>query len=437
MRKRKNKALVAAIISAAIACNGFVALSPKAYADEAANASSAYLTEVVNKKLGSLVLLAYAYSDEEYDMIESRLNQGESLVQASRTHKDTLLSQILDSIKQELALDADTGRIASDQVATLVEQAKPIIEEAITKPGGTQATTFNFEELLNERLSTLQLAAMTYSDEDDDEVRNRLERGETLLQATRMQQHELLDKLLAPVNQEIEHARAMGWLTTEDADAKKTEARKIVAEAISTPGGSKTAAFNFNSVLNNRLASLTMEAIAYSDDDDEDVKDRLEQGESLARATRMQQSELLDRLIAPVNKKISNAVAFGAITAEDAAEYTAQARKAISEAITTPGGMNGPSSSVLDTQAFLNEKLSDLAIQAYAVADNDDLELSDLREGYAAGESLTSLTGLSSEELANRIADQWKSDLKTKGVAQDQIDAFLPEAIKELKAAIK
>lgn len=437
MRKRKNKALVATIISAAIACNGFVALSPKAYADEAANASSAYLNEVVNKKLGSLVLLAYAYSDEEYDMIESRLSQGESLVQASRTNKDTLLNQILDSIQHELALDADTGRIAADHVATLVEQAKPIIEEAITKPGGAQATTFDFEELLSERLDTLQLAAITYSDDDDDEIRNRLERGETLLQATRMQQHELLDKLLAPVHREIEYARSMGWLSAEDAEAKKAEARKAVAEAISTPGGSKTAVFDFNTVLSNRLANLTMEAIAYSDDDDEDVKDRLENGETLVRATRMQQSELLDRLIAPVKKKISSAADFGAITAEEAAEYTAQARKAISEAITTPGGINSSSSSALDAQAFLNEKLGDIVLEAYAVADNDDIDLSDLREGYAAGESLISLTGLSSEELASRIADQWKSDLKAQGAAQDQIDTFMAEAIKAIREAIQ
>lgn len=434
MKTRTQKTLAAAILSAALAYNGIVALSPKAYADEAARSNSAYLTEVVNKKLGSLLILAVAISDEDYEEIEHRLGQGQTLVEASRVNKEELLNHIMDSVREALRRDAELGHIASDEAASLAEQAEPIIEEEITKPGGAQAGSFDFDALLNDCLSTLQLAATAYSDEDDDDIRNRLEQGETLAHATRMQPSELLENLLAPVYQEIERARVLGQLTAEDAEAKKTEARNAVSKAITTPGGSSTAVFDFNAVLSDRLATLGIAAIAYSDD--EDVKYRLEQGETLVQATRLQQNELLDRLMAPVKEDISRAVMFGAITAEEASEYTEQARTAISEAITTPGGAK-EASAVLDTQAFLNEKLSELAFQAYVVADGGDLDLFDLRQAYAAGESLSSLTGLSSEELASRIADLWKSDLNAKGFASEQIDAFLTEAVKELKSAIE
>ncbi|ULL18934.1 hypothetical protein DVH26_33570 [Paenibacillus sp. H1-7] len=284
------------------------------------------------------------------------------------------------------------------------------------------------------------------ADKDYSEIRDILDDNGTLIQASGLSGAALFDGLRDKLDQEIASASQAYLIDDQQLSVLRSDLYSLTQSAINTPGFKPQTAsknsFHFKAILKEQLAGLSSAASSFSSEDSLDVKDRLLAGETIVEATRMDASLLLNNLLTSINGQIQAAQNSGAITSEDADQYRNEAKNAFSAAITAPGGVkpeDKAAASKAQFDALIQGKLESIASTAYLVSGLED-EGNDFLSDYNNGSSLVRLTGLSADELAQRIAKVWEQDTDawsaSAGLTDEEKEELEQQVLNQIRAAL-
>ncbi|WP_248927649.1 hypothetical protein [Paenibacillus hamazuiensis] len=288
------------------------------------------------------------------------------------------------------------------------------------------------------------IATKTYAltvDKEYIDFQDALSAGQSLADASGIGTSELNEKLRMLAQNDINQALQSYTLTGEQLEKLRSELYADIQTAVSTPGYAKTSmkgSFDFNTLLQNRLAEVKSVAVGLSQEETADIETRLEAGESLAGAARVNESDLVNVLVTPLLQSIGDAVATGLISKEEGDKLSDRAASSIKSAVTSPDKTQATTSSDSASSAWLKNHLQSLVSDAYTVATKDDLIYPEMKEAYEAGASLAQLTGLSDSELVSRIVKLWENDLadlpeNTRSDALQQAAKAVAEAVRSGK----
>jgi hypothetical protein len=300
---------------------------------------------------------------------------------------------------------------------------------------------FDGQRFIANKLSSIVMDTATIADKDYTEVQDSLYAGQTLIQASGLGGSVLAGRLQGFINQDLSLALQNYTATEEQLTKLKSDLYSAIQKAISTPGyhsSSVKESFNYNALLNLHIKQLEAATAAISKEDYIDIKERLLQGSSLAKAALLNESSLTESLLSPIAQEIDKAVQTNLLTVDEGSKLKDQARGTLFAAVSASGGAAAVNNAKFDTAAFLKAHVESIAAAAYLVTHNEDLDYSDLQKAYAAGASLTHITGVSADELASRISKLWEHDLNavdSSWTAQDQ-NYFQQQAIQAIKTAV-
>ncbi|MDF2959596.1 MAG: hypothetical protein K0S39_1331 [Paenibacillus sp.] len=288
---------------------------------------------------------------------------------------------------------------------------------AVQTDKANKVQDFDFETLLNERISTLDWAASLLTGEESEDIRDRLNSGQTIAMATLKNASELLPELLKPVVIQITKAQKSGVISKEEASQYEYQARNSILNALNSPIGglpevkvTKRERFSFDALLNERLKNLDSSASLLTGEESEDIRNRLNSGQTIAQATLRNASELLPELLKPIADEIAIAQKSGVISSEEASQYEQQARNSILNALNSPVEIKSVVSS-FDGDAFLEQRHADIVNDIYLVTIKDDLKFYEVKEVFENKGNLSSLTGLSNSSLILLITQLWNHDI--------------------------
>lgn len=305
---------------------------------------------------------------------------------------------------------------------------------------------FNMSQFTADWQKHLIINTSIIADKDYIEINDILDGGGTLIEASGMNGDKLYDGLRTKLEQDIQLASQTNLIDEKQLSELRASLYTQTQSAINTPGfkpqTESKSSFDFKTILKSQLSGLSSAAASFSSEDYIDVKDRLLAGESIVKATRMDASILLNNLLPSINDRIQAALNSGIITSAEADKYQSEAKQAISSAIIAPGGVKpGDEAAVSKTEAeaFIKEKLQTIANDAYLVSGLEDAN-SDFQEDYKNGASLVRLTGLSVDDLANRIAKIWEQDIDAWSVSgkltSKEKEALQQQVLTQIKAAL-
>ncbi|SFL22730.1 hypothetical protein SAMN03159341_104122 [Paenibacillus sp. 1_12] len=298
------------------------------------------------------------------------------------------------------------------------------------------------QQYITDRLNNLMNMAITFSDKDSMDIHDALLHGQTLAQATGLDNALLSSKLRASIDQDLSNTLQNYTVTNEQLDTLKSDLYNGIQVALSTPGYQSPVvknSFSYDAIMDKYMKELESDAAVLSEEDYIDIRDRLLQGSSLANATHLDQQLLTNALLRPIVQEIDSAAQGNLLTTEEAADLKDRAKQSIASAVSTPYSINNTANgSKSDVDAFINKHLETIFNDTYLVVDTEDLDYEDLKNAYVQGGSLSQLTGSSADELAARIWILWVNDtdyIDSNWSAQER-SLFQQQATTAIKKAV-
>ncbi|NOU95480.1 hypothetical protein GC093_19940 [Paenibacillus sp. LMG 31456] len=344
---KRNKQLMVGVLSAALLFNGTMALTPSAFADDddavvivkAPLDSNKILTDWVRL----IVVNTSGVASKDLSDVLDGLAAGQTLSQASGLDGN-LSTELFKLADQTVANAASNYSGNSDEFDNLSKEIKNKTTEILSIPGynGNNLKSFDFKAVLQDRMSSLNSAATSLSEDENIDVIDRLQNGATLLQATRLDSTELINRLQHPIVQLLEQAETNGAISSEQASKYKEEALQAIRTGIETPGGitvkveqaGSGSGFDGAALLKKRGESLIQDISLFTAEYDAiELKDALNSGVKLFQTSGLSSSELIANLKGLWGKDIEEAYQNGQISDKQKEELLNQASNDIQSAI--------------------------------------------------------------------------------------------------------
>ncbi|UQZ86617.1 hypothetical protein SK3146_05910 [Paenibacillus konkukensis] len=416
-----------------------------AYAPQAKPAYAAELQQpavsspLVAKYLQNLATYTAWVSDREEDDVLSDVSYGKTLADASGLSASLLRDKLVSNFDTYVSLNAQGQNLSGDQIQKLHDEAASLINDAIMEHGykaPVSQASMNLDSVIQQRLNLIVSDVAAISNDDVDDIENRLESGATLVKASGLSQEALFEALTGLMNLSIDNAVGQTPVSSDAVQQAKEKAADKIREAINTAGGYKAVsadqgAPSLDNIVKRRIAFIISDAATIADKDYNDVLQDLKSGKTLPDATGVAAGLLSSELNRIVQQDIDHAAEQGSFDTNAIESAKSSAGLRISE-ILSEGGYTGEKETKAagNISALVQERLKGIVSDAALIADKKYYEVEDK---VNAGASLSAATGISGGELFDRLIAPVNQMIETMTNDPDQQAKAKEQAAKQIR----
>ncbi|MFD0693880.1 hypothetical protein ACFQZT_07235 [Paenibacillus sp. GCM10027628] len=283
----------------------------------------------------SIIQEAAVFAGKDAGDVQSALAAGQNLTTASGMAESDLTSQLTADVDQALENEWEAGNLSVKLLTKLEKNAADALQKAINTNGyGTQAAAGTSRTALAaESIRSIVADSAGYAGVAVSDLRGKLAAGQTLVEATAVDQAELTGALQSHIDTFLDAAVQKGWLAQEDEQATKTEAYRLLNDAVTT--GNYKAPVDAKQYLTDRLDRIVDDAAQVTDTKSDEVLKSLAGGKSLAQAVGVDADSLLLKLLRHANEEINGFVTAGGLSEQGAAALKADYASAVTKLLTT------------------------------------------------------------------------------------------------------
>ncbi|MEF3312524.1 hypothetical protein PV433_26910 [Paenibacillus sp. GYB004] len=403
--------------------------------------------QVVDQNLSFVIGHVASIADREDYSIRDALSQGQSLVQASGLTSQELLNRLVESMNQSIDFAARNDKdIEKDDLNRIKSEAAGKLSTIINTNGydDTKYSKVDYDKIVKRELSSVVILVSAYADKQDSVIRDALQEGKTLVEASGLKHGELLDKLKASISQSIDFAAKNDKTTTkEELNEIKSKAASELSKIISTNGYDDSTydavETDYTKLAEKELSYTVIRVSAYADKKDSEIRDALRQGKTLVEASGLKHGELLDKLTASLNQSIDFAAKNDkSVEAEEISRIKSEAAGKLSKIITTNGYDDRAAAAKVDYKKLVEKELSYTAIRVSAQADKD---YSTIVDALQNGKTLVEASGLKHEDLLKQLIESLNQSIdfaakNDKTVTAEELNRIKSEAAGKLSTIL-
>ncbi len=389
--------------SAVHAADSTYAVTVPVYGQEASQQKITYADVFVSNWLGSLPDRVSGLYSLDQDVYEDLLAGGASITAAAGVASSTMISDLsaifTKDVQNEVASGYLTAQEAADAAKLLDSVLPQLLDQAWTGYDAAADALNLGREALNNRLSQLVQLTAGFSGVSTADLRAALQSGQSLVEASGLEEADLTAYLLSGLNQELNRLVNANRLTQAEASGLASEAALHVAKFVNTKGydavENKWMDTYAQSIIQARLNSSVRLAVIYADADYTDVTGALAAGQSLQAATGMDAGVLAGYLQSDVDKALDAAWMSGALSTSKLQEWKAEANKQLLAAVTANDYTAADSA-----PDIVKESLRAVVSQTASYV---GMEASALRSQLDSGTTLAAAADVSADELASTL----------------------------------
>lgn len=390
--------------SAVHAADSTYAVTVPVYGQEASQQKITYADVFVSNWLGSLPDRVSGLYSPDQDVYEDLLAGGASIAAAAGVASSTMISDLTAIFTKDVQNEVTHGYLTvqeSAAAAKLLDSVLPKLLDQVWTGYDAAADALNpGREALNNRLSQLVQLTAGLSGVSTADLRAALQSGQSLVEASGLEEADLNAYLLSGLNQELNRLVNANRLTQAEASGLASEAALDVGKFVNTKGydavENKWMDTYAQSVIQTRLNSIVRLAVIYADADYTDVTGALAAGQSLQAATGMDADVLVGNLQAELDKALDAAWMSGALSTPKLQEWKTEANKQLIEAVTT----NDYAAVAEADSDIVKESLRAVVSQTASYL---GMEASALRSQLDSGTTLAAAADVSADELASTL----------------------------------
>lgn len=281
---------------------------------------------------GSIIQAAAIYSDKNYSDLLDALASGQSLIEATGLASTDLSAQLLDRVNRDLENEWESGNLSAKLVGQLEKSAAAQINQALSQSGfGKVAEGSSNHLIAQESIRSIVDASANYMGSSVVDLRAELAKGQSLVEATLVDEAELSNYLKTKADSFINQAVQKGWLKASDKASTQTEAYTLVNDAINTRG--YKVQVDSKQYLADRVDRIIEDVAAVSGIEGTDLLKNLAEGQSFAEAAKTDADSLLYKLLKNANQDINKLSTVGAVSEEDASVFKSEYASKVIELI--------------------------------------------------------------------------------------------------------
>ncbi|TNJ61966.1 hypothetical protein FE784_32985 [Paenibacillus hemerocallicola] len=299
---------------------------------------------IINRYMTGLVGYVGGIANRRDSDVRELLQQGKSLTELSGLTGSELLNRLTAPLDQSIDLAARSDKtITNEKLDRIKSDAAKRISTIITTGGydDTKRENVDYEIIIDRYMSGIVGYVGGIANRRDSDVRELLQQGKSLTELSGLTGSELLNRLTAPLDQSIDlAARSDRTITSEKLGRIKSDAAKQISTIITTGGydDTKREYVDYDTIISRYMTGLIGYVGGIANRGDSEMRELLQQGKSLTEISGLTGSELLDRLIAPLDQSIDLAArSDNTITNEKLDRIKSDAAKQISTIISTGG----------------------------------------------------------------------------------------------------
>ena len=405
----------------AAAANTYAVMVP-VHGEEAFQQSVTYADVFVTNWLGSLPDRVSGLYSPDQDVYEGLLAEGASIEAAAGVASSSMISDLTAIFTKDAQNEVTHGYLTEQEAADAAKQLDSVLPKLLSQAWtGYDAVADALNpgrEALNNRLSQLVQLTAGLSGVSTADLRTALQSGQSLLEASGLEEADLNAYLLSGLNQELNRLVNANRLTQAEASGLASEAALDVAKFVNTKGydavENKWMDTYAQSIIQTRLNSIVRLAVIYADADYTDVTGALAAGQSLQAATGMDADVLVGNLQADLDKALDAAWMSGALSTPKLQEWKTEANKQLLEAVTA----NDYAAAAEADPDIVKESLRSVVSQTASYL---GMEASALRSQLDSGTTLAAAADVSADELASTL--------------YGSVAAYIDQAVKQEAAA--
>lgn len=387
----------------AAAANTYAVTVP-VHGEEASQQSVTYADVFVTNWLGSLPERVSGLYSPDHDVYEGLLAEGASIEAAAGVASSSMISDLTAMFTKDAQNEVTHGYLTAQEAADAAKQLDSVLPKLLSQAWtGYDAVADALNpgrEALNNRLSQLVQLTAGLSGVSTADLRTALQSGQSLLEASGLEEADLNAYLLSGLNQELNRLVNANRLTQAVASGLASEAALDVAKFVNTKGydavENKWMDTYAQSIIQTRLNSIVRLAVIYADADYTDVTGALAAGQSLQAATGMDADVLVGNLQADLDKALDAAWMSGALSTPKLQEWKTEANKQLLEAVTA----NDYAAAAEADPDIEKESLRSVVSQTASYL---GMEASALRSQLDSGTTLAAAADVSADELASTL----------------------------------
>jgi hypothetical protein len=282
---------------------------------------SEYASNLLDKFKTSLIQDTMLIADKDYDDVINALAGGATLSTASGLDGQALTDQLAKRNNEAIEREWAAGRLNVEQAEQLKEDTLELVRSSVfisgfgTKAEGTTVVASN-SAVAKDIMQGIVDQSAAYSDKTLEEYIAAIEQGQSLVQATGLDQSVLVQALQSNVNTKLQQAVARGQLSLSELDATRAEAYQLLNHAVIT--SNYVEEIDADRYVQQQLDQVVEAAASLGDISVNDVYIAIADGKSLAEATGMTTNSFLVKLIRNVNQELNEYAAAGSLTQEQA-----------------------------------------------------------------------------------------------------------------------
>ncbi|WP_309119732.1 hypothetical protein [Paenibacillus sp.] len=424
-------------------------------------AGSDFVKLFMQRQLQSMLANGIAESDNEMADVHEMLRSGQPLTEATGLSAETLRTAMLEHIRSVLDFNVANEAINRAQAEQALQGATDFVDEAISGSWSAVASAFALqdagEETISVRIANIVQDAARWAGMSTYDLRLALRDGQSLTEAAIPQAEEentaeeddlnetpaLYETMTLPqyladlMRRDLDAVVASDRLTEARAESLLQEGVDAISQALTTPGYDRETTEWMErfgeDLVNDRIASISVDAAILSGETFEDAMTWLERGESLASVAGMSEGDLEEALIAKAEQSIDAAWKDGALTVELADRLKQAAAERLQSAVKSRPAAEEAEIAEEGDAAIAQASIRGIVEQSALFAE-EETTADELRDALKSGETIAEAIGLDSSSADELISSlQWSADRYIDlQVTAGKLDAAAAEATKAL-----
>jgi len=452
--KKSFKLVTTGTLAAALLFTGSALSAGKAFADEAAAAvpaslqADSFANQLINYHISILAKDAAQATGQDADDIQDALAAGSTLTQATGISNAEILADLTSILTFDLHKAYSYGLISTDEVQAGETSVTDQLSSVLAVKGNQLPSADSnavLAHLVMNRLDNIVRDTANYGRKDQNDVKEDLRQGKTLVQsAARLDPGELKADLLLLLKQDLQFEVNTNGASQADANRYYSLGASKLTYIMNTPGYNpdsvKLAAADLSKFVANRLSRVVTDTAFFARKDEKDVWDALHQGKSLVEiAANLDPGELKEKISTVLRQDLDFEVALGVATQEDANKAYAEGAAQLSVILGTPGytpAVNAPSQADLQQliQSRIDRVINDTAV--FGKKEEKDV-VTDLRQGKTLVQSAAKLdSGELKEKVLNVLRQELDFQVSLNRATQADADKAYAEGSAKLAAII-
>ncbi|MFC5450867.1 hypothetical protein [Paenibacillus aestuarii] len=336
------------------------------------------------------------------------LHNGSSLASASGLPLSELTSALISQFALDTAYEVKQGTLTDQEAASLQQQFNDNIANWVQQswPWASAASYLpkDGKSIIQNRLNHIVSDAATASAVAESDIRQALQSGHSIVEATGMDAQALRDALNALLGGDLDAAVSAGSLKAEQRDQLASSGADQLWAVLQQKGYDERATPWMEkygqALLNDKLAPdmIIQATAAFAGKDYKDIIDGLKAGQSLVEASGLASGDLSAQLLDTVSRDLDNEWSAGNLSALLRDQLKKRAAETIDRAI-DQDGYGQPA------QGSSNHAIAEESIQSLveASADYAEAAVTDLRQSLADGHTLVEATGKDEADLSSYL----------------------------------